>query len=593
MSFSRPFVVVMAVVSSTAHADVLFVDNCTRSGDGTDGGSFVSIQAAIDAAADDDEVVVAPCSYFETINFLGKAISLCSSDGPNVTSIDAQGEGAVVTCTSGEGPDTVLEGFTLTGGAFSGGMLNSGSSPTVTNCSFTGNSGFNGGGMRNQSGSSPTVTDCTFDGNTANGGGGMYNTGNSSPTVTDCWFTGNMTDPIFGLGGGMANVSGSSPTVNDCTFTGNTTGLFGGGMANIGDSNAMVTGCTFTGNFSFNAGGGMVSGWGSPVVTDCTFTGNIALSGGGGMFNGSGSSPIVTNCILDGNIAVEGGGGMANLGTTPTVANCTFTGNSAGGPGGGAIFSDGFNTTVVLTVANSVLWDNNPNQIHEIGDNLETTVLYSGVQGGWPGTGNIDADPLFVDPGNGDYRLQPASPCIDAADNTAVPTDITTDLDGNPRFLDVPETPDTGNGTLPIVDMGAYESFGGGCLALISQEIVCHADGATFTVNVEGLNACTGGTTQVTFTGSGGSVGEELCFTALVNDGGFCCSTEICVTIPDCTPVGQPSDLDGDGIVGMVDFLALLGTWGSCSDCGTCPADFDGDCSVGILDLLILLGNWG
>ncbi len=53
------------------------------------------------------------------------------------------------------------------------------------------------------------------------------------------------------------------------------------------------------------------------------------------------------------------------------------------------------------------------------------------------------------------------------------------------------------------------------------------------------------------------------------------------------------SDLDGDGIVGMADFLALLEAWGSCSDCGTCPADFDGDCSVGILDLLILLGNWG
>ncbi len=55
----------------------------------------------------------------------------------------------------------------------------------------------------------------------------------------------------------------------------------------------------------------------------------------------------------------------------------------------------------------------------------------------------------------------------------------------------------------------------------------------------------------------------------------------------------MPSDLDGDGIVGMVDFLALIAAWGSCSDCGTCPADFDGDCSVGILDLLILLGNWG
>ncbi len=225
--------------------------------------------------------------------------------------------------------------------------------------------------------------------------------------------------------------------------------------------------------------------------------------------------------------------------------------------------------------------------LHAIAENSATTIAVYGdfALFGFPGAEyRIE-----------DYRLTANSPCIDAADNTAMLDGVTTDLDGNPRFLDVPETPDTGNGTLPIVDMGTYESLGGGCLAVTSQEIVCHADGTTFTVNVGGLNACTGGTTEVTFTASGGAVGQELCFTAIVNDGGFCCSTEICVTIPDCMPAALPSDLNGDGIVGMVDFLALLAAWGSCSDCGTpqaCPADFDGDCSVGILDLLILLGNW-
>ena len=81
------------------------------------------------------------------------------------------------------------------------------------------------------------------------------------------------------------------------------------------------------------------------------------------------------------------------------------------------------------------------------------------MQGGWDGAGanNIDADPLFVDPDNGDYRLQAGSPCIDAANNLFVPLGITTDLDGNPRFVDDPDTPDTGNGDPPIVDMGAYE----------------------------------------------------------------------------------------------------------------------------------------
>ncbi len=74
--------------------------------------------------------------------------------------------------------------------------------------------------------------------------------------------------------------------------------------------------------------------------------------------------------------------------------------------------------------------------------------------------GNIDADPLFVDPDNGDFRLQPGSPCIDAGDNTAVPKGTTTDLDGNPRFVDDPDTPDTGFGDPPVVDMGAYEFQG-------------------------------------------------------------------------------------------------------------------------------------
>ena len=304
------------------------------------------------------------------------------------------------------------------------------------------------------------------------------------------------------------------------------------------------------------------------------------------MRNADNSSPIVINCTFSGNHCSHDAGGMSNRSSsTSTIVNCTFDGNHAG-QSGGAMKNQ---SSTAVTVTNSILWSNTPNQI----SGSITVVTYSDVQGGWSGTGNIDADPMFVDPDNEDFRLAAGSPGIDAADNTAVPDDITTDLDGNPRFLEIPETPDTGNGTLPIVDMGAFESLGGGCFAVTSQEVVCHADGTTFTVNIEGLNACTGGTTQVTFTASGGAVGEDLCFTALVNDGGFCCTTEICVTIPDCTPAASPSDLDGDGIVDIVDFLAILAAWGPCSDCGNCPADFDGDCSVGILDLLILLGNWG
>ncbi len=167
------------------------------------------------------------------------------------------------------------------------------------------------------------------------------------------------------------------------------------------------------------------------------------------------------------------------------------------------------------TVTNCILFGNNsPDELFGTG-----TVAYSNIQGGWPGTGNIDADPLFVDPANGDYHLSAGSPCIDGADNTAVPAGVTTDLDGNPRFVDDLDTPDTGNpeGVNPIVDMGVYE------FQYVSS---CPWD----------------------LDGSG-DVGINDFLDLLAQWG---------------TDPGGPPDFDGSGDVGITDFLALLGNWGSC-----------------------------
>lgn len=88
-------------------------------------------------------------------------------------------------------------------------------------------------------------------------------------------------------------------------------------------------------------------------------------------------------------------------------------------------------------------------------------VKYSCIQG-WTGSlggiGNIGDDPLFQDEANLDFRLRPLSPCIDAGDNSAVR--IHTDLGGLPRALDYTVIPDSGIGTPPIVDMGAFEYHG-------------------------------------------------------------------------------------------------------------------------------------
>jgi endonuclease/exonuclease/phosphatase family metal-dependent hydrolase len=529
------------------------------------------IQAAIDDAGDGDEIQVAPGTYYEAINFNGKAVRLYSSGGPEVTTIDPKGIGGayhVVQCVNGEDANTILEGFTITGGnadgpdaadklgggmynknsnpmvinctfsgnsasRYGGGMYNSYSSPTVTGCNFTGNTADTyGGGMCNLTNSSPTVTDCTFSDNSANAdGGGMYNvvgsptiikctfSGNSahwgggmcnrqnSPTVTNCTFSGNSTT----YGGGMYNYN-SSPTVTNCTFSGNTSVDSGGGMCNVqssstvtdcifsdnqanGDtsdtggggmrnlenSNPTITKCTFINNNATSSGGGGMdnrinsnpnvtnctfsnnsAGWGSgmfngtncsPKVTNCTFSGNSANGIGGGMYNLNESSPTVTNCMFSGNSAVTDGGGMDNrVSSDPNLTNCTFSSNSATGKGGGM---DNYYSNP--TVTNCILWGNTAPTGPQINGG-SPAVTYSDIQGAlWPDTGNINSDPCFVDAIGGNLRLRPQSLCIDSGNNYAVPSAVTTDLDGNPRFVDDLGTVDTGSGTPPVVDMGAYE----------------------------------------------------------------------------------------------------------------------------------------
>ena len=76
---------------------------------------------------------------------------------------------------------------------------------------------------------------------------------------------------------------------------------------------------------------------------------------------------------------------------------------------------------------------------------------------------------------------------------------------------------------------------------------------------------------------------------AVTNKAGISVLLGLCPAELPC----PPCDLDGDGVVGILDFLALLAAWGPCVDCDDCPGDIDGDCMVGIVDFLTLLANWG
>ena len=121
---------------------------------------FGMIQEAVDQALDNDTVIVRPGTYFENIDFLGKAIVVRSEKGPAVTVVDGNQAGPVATFANGEGRDSVLEGFRLSNGLGwdGGGIACRSSSPTISANTIAQNGTyFGGGGIRCDS-SSPLIS---------------------------------------------------------------------------------------------------------------------------------------------------------------------------------------------------------------------------------------------------------------------------------------------------------------------------------------------------------------------------------------------------------------------------------------------------
>ncbi len=233
--------------------------------------------------------------------------------------------------------------------------------------------------------------------------------------------------------------------------------------------------------FTRDAGGGMHNENSSPTLANLIFINNHAMANGGGMWNLN-SSPHLQNVVFVGNSTTQSGGGMYNEASNPTLVNVTFVANAAGF--GGGLYA---NNTSYPNLTNCIVWSNvvtySDAQIRSSTLN-NTTVNYSIVQGGWAGgggTGNLTSDPLFVRNPTlganpwmglsdyGDLHLQGASPAIDAGQNSPVldGTDMDGDLNRTEaapfdlnhglRFMNIPTKSDTGSGTAPLVDMGAYE----------------------------------------------------------------------------------------------------------------------------------------
>ena len=338
---------------------------------------------------------------------------------------------------------------------------------SYANCLFADNTAVSGAAIRLQ-GASSTLTNCVLTGNTASSeGGGIANVGDSAPTLTGCTIMGNVAGDD---GGGIANRGTTSPRLADCTLADNVAWT-GGGMSNADGAEPMLDRCTLRDNLA-QYGGAMFSLDAVPTLANCTIIGNTAGFWGGAIHS-SFSDTRLTNCLLIGNVAGGWGGALYNFRSCPLLTNCTITSNRAGGDAGG-IFNHN-NANPVLR--NCILWKNTDSgpldesaQISHFvaSESIVSYTCFGGWTGSLGGQGNFSADPLFVDPlgadgvagtADDDLRLQAGSPCIDAADKTALtPCDL--DLDDNVRFADDPSTADTGYGRGPMVDIGSYE-YGG------------------------------------------------------------------------------------------------------------------------------------
>ncbi len=375
-----------------------------------------------------------------------------------------------VVTMAGVDSSTRLDGFEVQHGvAFSGtpqsqqngaGLLITNGEPTVANCGVSICYTRRGGGVYASS-ANATFENCRFSGNIgsswAGAGGAMYVDGTSVVTIRDSSFIGNEAEALGGWSQGGAIYTGSETvvTVERCTFTGNVAlHRSGGGIdwcrggAIFSQGNMLISHCRFSRNISNVAGG--VQSWASPPnwtrIWNSTFTNNDAIA------------LFVSGQERDGAAGTIAGGGELE------IIGCAVHGGFSDNYGGAWVGAGG-------KVSGSVFW-NNTDSTGNIGRSnirADGLVEYSCVQNmfaGEPGEtppdpadypGSISLDPLFVNAVAGDFRLRAGSPCIDAGNNGDVPFGVTTDLDGRPRFLDDPDTVDSGIGFGPIMDMGAYE----------------------------------------------------------------------------------------------------------------------------------------
>ncbi len=363
---------------------------------------------------------------------------------------------------------------------YGGGVINwNGSSPRfeVAN-TFRSNIAEFGGGVFNLTDAHAYFENPTFDSNVSIfSGGGMVSYGNCDVIIDDGLFVDNESS----TGGGAALIQfGCDGSFNGTTFMNNTAGTVGGAIIAFDDVRTAFNDAYFSGNTAAGDGGALYcEALADVVLNHAILSANSAGGRGGGIFC-TGSSPIINFTAIDGNNSVGWGGACAGDDASPLLRGCTISSNVAsigggvalkgGDPivvssivrsnqsqasGGGVfLFPDTTATLANLTVttneaaigggismdsgssslSNSIVWNNTGSSSDDEIRGTVLTVDASLVRGGYtgPGSGVIDADPLFDS--SGQLALAAGSPAIDAGDYLLLPSGESLDLRENPRI---------------------------------------------------------------------------------------------------------------------------------------------------------------
>lgn len=424
-----------ACVAATALAADVHVDDDNQTGteDGSDRFPYRTLTQAVSAAADGDQILVAAGEYNEAVRIESRSLVIrggyagatsaayASGAGDFTASDPANNESHVI----GPGGNAVfnlltstvtLDGLRITGGTGStaelpfarhgGGVYCREGTVRITLCTLESNSTVagddfdaesRGGGVYSLD-AALTVTGCTIRGNTAGRGAGVFVNGGSANIES------NTVENNVGVGdhGGGLFLAAPTVLVASNVIRGNEVGRalgygWGGGMIVVGvGTNATCSFNTFTANFSASFGAEFVDEGATALLEHELLYGNTSTAN-------CGSEAVSA-------IYVDGGEGV---GSTVTVRHCTVTGNLCDGSvRGNGIQVEGLSN---VTVVNSIFWNNSGDDFAVDGTST-LRVDYCCSQESYAGTGNLSADPQFVNAAINDYRLLPTSPCIDTGD---------------------------------------------------------------------------------------------------------------------------------------------------------------------------------